>query len=124
MKNARKMQGGVGGIGENWNSRMTNLLLLMLRSCHRTAGLHRGCFYRSPTPHSHQPGFFLAGLALQCFFELPVCKNTVLNQNPWQRHYQVLIRLKVVYHQLPERDIIPFLETMKETVAQTEKIKF
>ena len=47
MKNARKMQGGVGGIGENWNSRMTNLLLLlMLRSCHRTAGLHRGCFYQ------------------------------------------------------------------------------
>ena len=84
----------------------------------------RGAFTRSPTPHSHAMGFFLAGLALQCFFELPVCKNTVLNQNPWQRHYQVLIRLKVVYHQLPERDIIPFLETMKERVAQTEKIKF
>ena len=72
MKNARKMQGGVGGIGENWNSRMTNLLLLlMLRSCRRTAGLHRGCFYQSPTPHSHQPGFFLAGLALQLFLRTP-----------------------------------------------------
>ena len=80
-----------------------------------------GCFYQESNSALTPTGFFLAGLALQCFFELPVCKNTVLNQNPWQRHYQVLIRLKVVYHQLPERDIIPLLETMK--LVQLHKLK-
>ena len=114
MKNAIKMQGGVGGIGENWNSLMTNLLLLlMLRSCRRTAGLHRGCFYQSPTPHSHQRGSSSPGLLYNCLFKLTARKSTDENQKPWQRHYQVLIRLKVVCHQLPERDIIHLLETLK-----------